>query len=124
MLRLVAVAFVWLAPPVVCLFKGKVGMGLLGLVGPVVASVVAFSSALVFFLVNDEGPSTGWEDLGLFVVALLVGLAMFVGLVATSLLVSTIGAIRLAKPDSVWARRYDEDKLAASRVRFEVTGQP
>jgi hypothetical protein len=32
-----------------------------------------------------------------------------------------VGAIRLAKPDSWWARRYyDEDKLHRSQVRFKV----
>lgn len=29
-----------------------------------------------------------------------------------------VGAIRLAKPDSSWARRYDEAKLAVARERF------
>jgi hypothetical protein len=31
-----------------------------------------------------------------------------------------VGAIRLAKPDSVWARKnYSEDKMAAARTRDE-----
>lgn len=32
--------------------------------------------------------------------------------------VGLVGAVRLAKPNSIWARRYDKGKLARSRERF------
>jgi hypothetical protein len=52
------------------------------------------------------------------VVAFLKG-KLFTGVVGLFVpLVAVIGAIRLAKPGSRWARRYSGPKLERSRARF------
>jgi hypothetical protein len=49
-----------------------------------------------------------------------IGLSYLLGhFVWTLPIIALVGAIRLAKPDSEWARRfYDERQLAESRTRF------
>jgi hypothetical protein len=61
-----------------------------------------------------------WQFLGaaLAVVCFVKG-KTFMGLVGLFVpLVALIGAIRLAKPDSRWARRYDDRKRTRSRTRY------
>ena len=56
---------------------------------------------------------------GYTILCLLKG-KLFTGLIGLAVpIVSLVGAIRMAKPESFWARRrYDDAKLARSRARF------
>jgi hypothetical protein len=75
---------------------------------------------------NSDDLAT-WLYLLLVSAHLVMACICFVkGKIATGLIgivvpvVATVGAIRLAKPTSVWARRrYDADKLARSQRRFD-----
>ena len=60
----------------------------------------------------------------LAVVCLLKGKAMtgILGIFIPA--VALVGAIRLAKPDSRWAGRYDQPKLDQARARFSPGGRP
>ncbi len=107
----------WLGPAVVCLFKGKLGLGLVGLLGPIAAAVVAVVTAIVFFAVNENGPGSGYEDLGVLLWALILGFLVLIVGVVVSLVVALVGAIRLARPGSQWARNYDPGKLARAVAR-------
>jgi len=54
--------------------------------------------------------------------ALLKG-KLFTGIVGMFVpVVGLVGGVRLAKPDSRWARRYDADKLGRSKRRFANAG--
>jgi hypothetical protein len=87
-------------------------------------------SGLVLFgyggerLSGDESASVllPWQALGV----LLATLCFFKGKVITGLvglalpIVALVGAIRLAKPGSIWAKRYGPKKAAKSHARFKA----
>ncbi|MEM8923559.1 MAG: hypothetical protein AAGD35_08640 [Actinomycetota bacterium] len=110
----------WLTPPVICFVKGKMGLGLIGLLGPVVATAVALGVALVTFLWLDAGPdgTNEWEELGFAIYAFIAGALVWLGVVGASFVTAAIGAIRLGRPSSRWARNYPPDKLAQAEARF------
>ncbi|MEL7158582.1 MAG: hypothetical protein AAFN30_18570, partial [Actinomycetota bacterium] len=109
----------WLGPPIVCLLKGKVGLGLCGLLSPIAATVVAGLVAVAYVVVNENGPdATGYEDLGVLLWSAIVAVLVWVTAVGAGIGASVVGAIRLAKPSSSWARRYDAARLDQARARF------
>ena len=97
---------------------------------------ILIGGALGAVLLLEASPvgSTNSGDVPTWLFLLLVGFHLatagvcFVkGKIATGLIgivvpiVATVGAIRLAKPSSVWARRrYSDAKLIRSRQRFDV----
>ena len=99
------------------------------LIGAVIGAVLLMQATP--FGVEDDGETGPW----LYVVTICINLAFaavcFVkGKIATGLigivvpLVAMVGAFRLAKPASVWARRrYRDKKLGRSRQRFDVDYQ-
>lgn len=116
---LAAYAAAWLVPSTLCLLKGKLGFGLTGLLGPVAATLLAIVATVGYFAVFQNGADAdGYEDLGVAILAFLLGMLVWIGVIVTSFVVSLIGAIRLAKPTSGWARRYDPAKLARAQARF------
>lgn len=119
LLRVLVFAMIWLVPPIICLMKGKIGLGLFSLLAPIGASLLAFGLAAGFWFVNDDIGDTDLDSLGALLIALLIGFALWAIIVAGAFVAAVFGAIRLAKPDSSWARRYDDAKLAASRGRFD-----
>lgn len=118
-MRFALFAIVWLVPAIICLLKGKVRMGLVGIATPLVASALSIAVVAVFWISNDSPTDSGWEDLGVVIVGLLIGFAIWIGVVAGALITTLVGAIRLAKPGSWWADRYDDEQLEAARIRFE-----
>lgn len=116
---LVAYSAAWLVPSTICLLKGKLGFGLAGLLGPVVATVLALVVGIGYFAVFENGADAdGYEDLGVLLLAFILGVLVWIGVIVISFVVSMIGAIRLAKPTSGWARRYDPATLAKAQTRF------
>ena len=101
---LVGIAVVLVAG--VCLGKGKRLAGAAAVVGPVLV-LAAFVGALI----TPDYPGGQPQDLRPYQLVGLVGAAL--------LLSSCVAAVRLAKPQSRWARRYDENKLQRSRSRHE-----
>lgn len=101
---LVGVAVVLVAG--VCLGKGKRLAGAAAVVGPVLV-LAAFVGALI----TPDYPGGQSQDLWPYQLVGLVGAVFFA--------YSCVAAVRLAKPQSRWARRYDEDKLHGSRSRYE-----
>jgi hypothetical protein len=100
---------------------------------------ILIGGALGIVLLMEASPvgSTQQEDVDTWLYALLVcfhlataGVCFVKGKLATGLIgivvpvVATVGAIRLAKPSSIWARkRYQERKMARSHRRFDVDYQ-
>ncbi len=100
---------------------------------------ILIGGALGVVLLMEASPvgAAQGEDVGTSLYALLVcfhlataGVCFVKGKLATGLIgivvpiVATVGAIRLAKPTSIWARkRYDDKKLARSHRRFDVDYQ-
>ncbi len=90
----------------VCLIKGKRLAVAAAFVGPILAL-----AALVGALITPDYPGEQPKDLRPYQLVGLVGAVFFAS--------SYVAAVRLAKPQSRWARRYDEYKLHSSRSRYE-----
>lgn len=90
----------------VCLGKGKHLAAAAAVVGPILA-LAAFVGALI----TPDYPGGQPQDLRPYQLVGLVGAVCF--------LYGCVAAARLAKPQSRWAGRYDEDKLHRSRSRYE-----
>jgi hypothetical protein len=100
---------------------------------------ILIGGALGIVLLMEASPigSTQQDDVDTWLYALLVcfhlataGVSFAKGKLATGLIgivvpiVATVGAIRLAKPSSIWARkRYREKKMDRSHRRFDVDYQ-
>ena len=118
-LQFLPTAAIWLIPPIICLDKGKRLIGVWGLLAPFAASVIGFAAGAVIWFSSDDVQDNGWDELGAFLGALLVGVGIWVLVVVGAIAAAVVGAIRLARPDSGWARRrYDEAKMAEARARF------
>ena len=119
LLQFLPTAAIWLVPPIICLDKGKRGLGVWGLVAPFAASVVGFGVGAAIWFSSDNVQDNGWDELGAFLGALIIGVGVWTLIVAAAVIAAIVGAIRLARPDSGWARRrYDEAKMAEARARF------
>ena len=90
--------------------------------------IEVLQAVLVFAGVGGENLSSS-ESTAVLVPVQLLGAALaavcflkgktFAGLVGLFIpAVATVGALRLAKPDSRWAERYEGGKLDRSRSRF------
>lgn len=101
---LVAVAVAYAAG--VCLSKGKYLAAAAAVVG-----LILVLAAFVGALITPDYPGGQPQDLRPYQLVGLVGAVCFV--------YGCVAAVRLAKPRSRWARRYDEDKLHRSRSRYE-----
>jgi hypothetical protein len=98
-------------------------------------AVIVFTIITGFMLLGAYpvtiGHEANWEDFANFILSLVLNVVFVVICVRTGKLlwgvfgiyllpVSIIGASRLAKPDSSWAKkRYDEEKMARSHARYD-----
>lgn len=89
-----------------CLGKGKHLAVAAAVVGPILAL-----AATVGALITPDYPGGHPQDLRPYQLVGLIGAVLFV--------YSCVAAVRLAKPQSRWARRYNEEKLNRSRSRYE-----
>ena len=97
---------VWVAASVVSLVKGKHTLVLASVVGGIVSGVVGLGIAL-------SAAFGGEVDRGSEIAASIATLGMF-----TAFAAPIWGALRMAKPWSLWARRYDTAKLRLATGRF------
>jgi len=97
---------------VVCFWKGK---WVLGLMGAVALPAAGFTFIMFIMADNELAKSDGGlEDIGKSIFYAIALMLVIAGLAIPSL----FGAVRLAGPSSTWAStRYDEDKMNRALTR-------